>query len=38
MRTTGEVDPRATIGAIFNPDGHRGTGSIIGDGTVVSGS
>lgn len=40
VRTTGDVDPRQTIGAVFGigEDGgkyHLGTGSIIGDGTVV---
>ncbi|AGB26874.1 hypothetical protein Mycsm_06759 (plasmid) [Mycobacterium sp. JS623] len=39
MKTTGEVDPRGVIGAVFEGDQrakkHLGTGSIIGDGTVV---
>lgn len=41
MKTTGDVDPRQVIGAVFGADqlgncvDHLGTGSIIGDGTVV---
>lgn len=41
MRTVGDVDPRAVIGAVFAADEagqlvkHLGTGSIIGDGTIV---
>jgi Trypsin-like peptidase domain len=40
MKTTGDIDPREVIGAVFEGSqtsvtDHLGTGSIIGDGTVV---
>jgi hypothetical protein len=41
MKIVGDVDPREVIGAVFGADQHGdpiellGTGSIIGDGTIV---